>query len=292
MKSISPENYTVRPFIVHKTQAVAYTFLSESNTSPFSIDIAVQPPRPWAFYSGSDFINTGSNFFAGPLYAATKQLFYNTGSTISGTISAVSGTIIGNVIYPIGSSLVYPSGNIIYVLSISRIAYGEGINPGTFAMTAPLSTASLYDDTNGNIVSTIASGGFVGNIFYGAGIVVLQQSTGSFTSSIISHNGVYLNTGSIVNISFDATRTIYEHQATCTINEGEFNYSTNPSILFGQISGSGSVLSQYYSGSLKPYMTSVGCYNDAGELLAVAKFPSPIKRAVNSQQTVVVRFDI
>jgi hypothetical protein len=32
-------------------------------------------------------------------------------------------------------------------------------------------------------------------------------------------------------------------------------------------------------------------YTNLGELVAVAKFPRPIKRAVESQQTVIVRFD-
>jgi hypothetical protein len=32
-------------------------------------------------------------------------------------------------------------------------------------------------------------------------------------------------------------------------------------------------------------------YNDVGEMVAIAKVPKPVKRAIDTQQTIIVRID-
>jgi hypothetical protein len=46
------------------------------------------------------------------------------------------------------------------------------------------------------------------------------------------------------------------------------------------------------SGSLPPYVTTIGFYNDANELLLVAKPSVPIQRTADVAQTFIVKFDI
>jgi hypothetical protein len=134
----------------------------------------------------------------------------------------------------------------------------------------------------------------IGSVNYGLGLIALKQFTGSFSSSIVTDAGCYFNTGSQVNVKFNATQTIYEHQVICTMDAGEFNYSTNPSVTSGSssVSGTGRIIDMFATQSLTPYMTTVGCYTNRGELVALGKFPRPIKRAPDTQQTVIVRFDI
>jgi hypothetical protein len=45
------------------------------------------------------------------------------------------------------------------------------------------------------------------------------------------------------------------------------------------------------NGNLKPYVTTIGLYNDSNELMAVAKLSTPIQRIFNTQQIFIVRFD-
>ncbi len=286
MIAIPPQNFTIRNFLVHHSQSYAYTFLSSSRNAVLDISIASKPPVVWAFNPATDFQNTGSNIFSGTLYKSVLQSYYR-------TQSFASGTIVNRTMYPTGSAFFYPSGSTFYVLSISSSVMGESITPSSFTMTAPLSTASFYDDGNGNILCTNPSSGYVGNIFYSAGVVILQSTSGTLpSSSIVSPQGLYLNTSSIVNINFDSSRTLYEYQTIATIGRGELNYSVNPSVHSTQAIGSGSVLSLFSSGTLRPYISTIGLYDDAGRLLAIAKPPRPIPRAVNSSQTFIIRWDI
>jgi hypothetical protein len=278
MKAITPDNYLVRPFLTHKTQIYQYSYLGGSNPVQVSIDLAVLPPTAvlWQFNSSSEQLNSGSGLYSRPLYSSIQNLFYRSGTLAN----------YGNLFRLTGSEA--------YVVSLAQQTYGQGIQPSSFRLEASLSTASLVDDGNGHIVSDVVPSLIVGNIFYKLGIAVIAKATGSFTASIVSHTGLYLHTGSTVSVQFDASHTIYEHQVYCTMDEGEFNYSTNPSIAAASSSVSGTikVFDAFASGTLTPYFTTVGLYTNLDQLVAVAKVPRPIKRVSDSQQTVVVKFDV
>ena len=118
---------------------------------------------------------------------------------------------------------------------------------------------------------------------------------------------------------------IYEYEYTITIEPNEYNLSTNRSTTEGlsgslgiaegttdlykflppgdqPTNGTGSFkpfynpttnLQGFVSHSeFKPYLTSVGLYNDNNELLVVGKLAQPIKLKHNSPLSIVVRFDI
>jgi hypothetical protein len=137
---------------------------------------------------------------------------------------------------------------------------------------------------------TQGSGSAIGRILYGLGLAVINKFD---SGSVISMAGINLDSGSILDIQYRATQTIYERQIICTMEPGEFNYTINPSIYTSgsAVSGSGKLIDSIASGTLTPYMTTVGLYNSLGELVAIGKFPRPIKRASESQQTIVIRFD-
>lgn len=179
----------------------------------------------------------------------------------------------------------------LYVISMAQQGHGEGIVSGSFRLTAADATGSIVDDGKGHLIYS-GSSAVVGNIFYGMGIATLRHTDGPFKDAVLSPYGAFFDTGSVVTVQFDATHTIYEHTITCTMDIGDFNYSLNPTCKgSSSLDDSGAVIDKFASGSLTPYMTTIGLYTAAGELVVVAKFPKPIKRAPDSQQTVVVRFD-
>ena len=277
MKSLDSSNYFIRPFLTHKTQVYLYTFLSGSNPAQISVDIANAPPNTnWQFNSASSLLNP-SGLYEQSLYASVMNLMFYSGSVYSR----------GYQYTPVEPTF--------YVIGVAQQAFGEKMRPSSIILTAANSTASLIDDGVGNIVSN-ASGMTVGTVNYELGLIVLKQFTGSFSGSVITDAGCYFYTGSQIEVVFDATQTIYEHQIICTMEPGEFNYSTNPSVnsASGSVAGFPSmrVLDQFASQSLTPYFTTIGFYTNRGELVVVAKVPNPIKRAVDSSQTVIVRFDI
>jgi hypothetical protein len=279
MKSLTADNYFVRPFLTHKGQSFTFTVLSGSNPSQVSVDIAIKPTLAPGFqFDSASAASNPSGIYMQGLYAATQNLMYRSGS-----------------VYSRGYRFV-PVENVFYVVSVAQAAYGEKIRPASILLTSATSTSSLVDDGVGNIVSAAHTSSVVGSVNYELGLIVLKQVTGSFSSSVITDIGSYFTTGSKITIDFEATQTIYEHQIICTMEPGEFNYSMNPSVksASGSVAGypSGRVMDQFASQSLTPYFTTVGFYTDLGELVVIAKVPRAIKRAVDSQQTVIARFDI
>lgn len=279
MKNLSSDSYVIRPFVTHKTQTLAYVH-SGSVSSGLSIDIAEMPPtNVWTFIQNTEPQNSGSGLYNRTLYASVRHLFYSSHSLWNGSPT---------------EKQFDPTGSSFYVMGIGQAKIGEGIYPSSFSMTTANGTGS-YIDLDGRIVWSQNTSSVVGNIFYTLGLVVINKFTGSFSGSVLTSRGMFLGSGSSVTTEFKSTRTIYEHRMICTLEPGEFNFSSNPSIKLSpssSVSGNIRTMDLISSGTLKPYMTTVGFYNDNQELLAVAKFPHPVKRAINTQQTIVVKFDI
>jgi len=117
----------------------------------------------------------------------------------------------------------------------------------------------------------------------------------------------------IKNIKFQNSHIVYENFVKCTIKDYEYNLTYNPTILSGSqgaltpysssLNGdvfyinTGSnenygILKNFYTGSeFSPYTTTVGLYNDAQELLAIAKMSAPMPLAANTDMTFLVKFD-
>jgi hypothetical protein len=68
----------------------------------------------------------------------------------------------------------------------------------------------------------------------------------------------------------------------------EFNYSTNPSFISGS---TGEVIFSYFINNPQVYPTTVGLYNDANELLAVAKLSRPLQKNFTKEALVRVKLD-
>jgi len=81
---------------------------------------------------------------------------------------------------------------------------------------------------------------------------------------------------------------IFENQYKCTAREYEFNYSQNPTTT----TGSNGQVYDYITGSyFSPYITCVGLYNEAQELLAIGKLSQPLPTLRTSDLSIIVKFD-
>jgi hypothetical protein len=177
------------------------------------------------------------------------------------------------------------TGNV-YVINISQQTFGEQVRPGTFSVVT--GSVTISDDGIGRLYSSVAPTVVVGNIFYPLGIAIISK-TGSAA-------GLNLQAGSVITVNYNSQLTIYEYTTICTLERDEFNYSSNPSLsLFSTssvagISGS-KMMDAFSSGSLTPYITTIGLYNDVRELVAIAKVPRAIRRTPEMDQTFIIKFD-
>jgi hypothetical protein len=90
-------------------------------------------------------------------------------------------------------------------------------------------------------------------------------------------------------ISFKNNYTIYELEVRCVVGENEFNYSQNPTLQTGSF---GDLKEFAKDEDFTPYITTIGLYNEANELLAVAKLGQPIKKTKNTDTTFIIKFDM
>jgi hypothetical protein len=179
---------------------------------------------------------------------------------------------------------------------------------------SPPNNTFFYDIQISAVSSPInyieATSSIVGQIFYSHGIATL--TTGGLENMATSMSYYYL-TGSGYGvgdygqniygvaptriypylfpsaISFMSSYRIYENQYKCTVRENEFNYTQNPSAR----SGSGEFYYSFVTGSsFSPYVTTMGLYNDAKELLVVGKLSQPIPISLYTDTTFIVNFDI
>jgi hypothetical protein len=96
-----------------------------------------------------------------------------------------------------------------------------------------------------------------------------------------------IHTGSF-EMSFKNTYILYENEIRCTITENEFNQSQNPSISTGS---NGDLLPWTTGSNFRPYVTTVGIYNEVNELLLVGKLSQPIPVSSMVDTTFVIKYD-
>ena len=71
-------------------------------------------------------------------------------------------------------------------------------------------------------------------------------------------------------------------------NNREFNFSNNPTFVTGSV---GAFVQPLFERDPKVYITTVGLYDDANELLAVAKTSRPIEKSFDKEVAIKVKLD-
>ena len=186
--------------------------------------------------------------------------------------------------------------------------YGESVivltdASGSYATAVGGDYGVLYESN-----ATPNGGTARGVLFYDAGIAVLSASIFDSTAGFFSGPGTYNGgdqaivpalTGAaisgacdalrhrIVDVSFNNSVEINSTIYFCRAGHNEFNYSSNPTYL-----RSSQIVVKSAAADLPiSYITTIGLYNSANELLAVAKLSEPLRKDPNNELTLRVRLD-
>jgi hypothetical protein len=142
------------------------------------------------------------------------------------------------------------------------------------ATTAELAT--LADRVSGSLYQTAV----VGNLFYRKGLAVVSPLNPRY-------NDAFTGTW---NVAYRGTHTIYQYEVLCRVKKGAFNLTYNPT---ARRSPKSDFFTDEMTGSLLlPYATSIGMYNDRGELMAIAKLAQPVQMRDDVDLNFLVRWDI
>ena len=216
-----------------------------------------------------------------------------------------------------------------YAITINRARYKGNIFPGTLELrlNSASSTRYLTDNSNDTNVVTFNEAGRVyqivsgtnGNASSGTGYTSNSGSYGLFLPDIgtillnasaldlsFANGGIGLNTSHASNTSANNPGKLYtaisgganfklNSQENVTSDyifirarNSEFNYSENPSFISGS---TGEVLYDDFINAPQTFITTVGLYNDANELLAVAKLSKPLKKDFTKEALIRVKLD-
>jgi hypothetical protein len=209
----------------------------------------------------------------------------------------------------------------IYVINISRARYKQAILPGSFNLTlgSGSATIQLTDDSNttsltrfigenrvfyiisgsnGNAyTASAATGPYYGIMLPDMGFIVLDASgslrpyitAASQSVAIASNNhlNLYRSIVSGSNFTAQSSEVVSSRYFFTRVKNGEFNYTTNPSI----IDANGNLLYTTLIDNPQTFITTVGMYNDNNELLAVAKLSKPLVKDFTKEALIRIKLD-
>ena len=175
---------------------------------------------------------------------------------------------------------------------------------GSYASTVGGEYGVLYESN-----STPNGGTAHGVLFYDSGIAVVSASVfDASADDFFSGSGTYNSRGQalvaaltgssisgacdafrhrLVDLSFNNSVEINSTIYFCRAGHNEFNYSSNPTY----VNASQIVVKSTSADMPLSYITTIGLYNSANELLAVAKLSEPLRKDPNNELTLRVRLD-
>lgn len=194
------------------------------------------------------------------------------------------------------------------VFSFPKRVFGEGIEPATFETT--VESTYIFDEPDYVLETEAAGGEYIVNAFNGLlvddgeGQIVLGTPTttkeiGKKVGDIIYTHGLVVFTDEdyadffsgfdSTTVNWKSRQSIYTSNYTCKVRDEEFNFSLNPSSIKDN---NGNIADNLTGTEFKPYVTTIGLYNDDQELIAVAKLGQPIPKSTDTDMTFVVKLDV
>jgi hypothetical protein len=118
-----------------------------------------------------------------------------------------------------------------------------------------------------------------GNVFYRNGHMVVSSPMPKYHDTL---QGAF-------TANYKGTHTVYENMVLCNIPKDTMNVSVNPSAIK---QGYDSLrIDGMTTGSLLPYVTEIGLYNDQCELLAIGKLGQAIQKRNDVDMNFIIRWD-
>jgi hypothetical protein len=136
-----------------------------------------------------------------------------------------------------------------------------------------------------NISESINASPYIGNLFYRNGFATITHPKYDTVLSSSTGDGI------INSLQFQGSHLIYEHEYQCTVQEHEFNATTNLSARTFNSSVSHELADFTTSSYFSPFVTTIGLYNENNELLVVGKLGQPIRMSEDTDTTFIVRYD-
>jgi hypothetical protein len=285
------------------------------NTVSTSADSKVQFAIAYGHKDGSGSLGTNEDTATKAIYSQYRNLVLSPGDT-QFTFKAAAGS---------------KNSDDIYAMTIQRARIREKLDPGNWELnlsgSGGLAVLRLVDDSGATTDSSVNAAGRVFNVCSGSiadgvfasgsaeqyfglvypdlGIVVLDPdaldkscSLGTQRASNTDNDNAQkffnvLSGSGVTNSGAFGFVARNEEEVTSThffvrVKNSEYNFSNNPTYTSGSF---GDFYNVDFFKDPKSYITTVGLYSDANELLAVAKLSKPLFKNFNREALVKVKLD-
>lgn len=145
----------------------------------------------------------------------------------------------------------------------------------------------------------------VGNVFYRNGQIIVSSPIPRY-----NYGSGLLASTSTWTVTYRGVHRIYENEVLVRVPAGQFNYTLNPTATYRpgtaqatndcntttngaqSNNGPGDVyLDMFVSGTVGPYITTIGLYNDKAELIAIGKLANPVTKLDDVDMNFIIRWD-
>lgn len=217
--------------------------------------------KHWKCSSTNDFSKLGitsSSYTSGSSeYGSFDQSFYRTVQN-NGSVSGSYDLSLQTTITVAGSRQL-PANLTVY--SIPRDCFGDHIVEGSVELRVG---TTRYFDREGIILDN--NNNILGDIIYTKGLLLLRGSNITISS-----------------LTWTSYKPIFTCNVNCRVRDTNFNFTYNPTARNLELDDT----VEFY-----PYITTVGLYNTANELIAVAKLNKPIRKCSDIDMTFKVSLDL
>ena len=222
------------------------------------------------------------------------------------------------------------TGSQFYIVSVERANYKQSLLPGSLNLTLRSGSNYLYLTDNSNDISVvpyingtrvyqIVSGsdgsaytgtGYSNSGSYGwfvpdmgtillnsvalglpagaGGGLAMSTLSGSSVTNGVNNAKIFAAISGGLSFELNSQENVTSDYVFVRPQNAEFNYTTNPSFISGS---TGEVLYSSFINNPQTYITTVGMYNDANELLAVAKLSRPLVKDFTKEALIRVKLD-
>ena len=191
------------------------------------------------------------------------------------------------------------------VIQVGRITLDDGILSGSVSATMsfgvvgdlsftdiPQSSITGSIGRKGDLVEANDTDNIVGTVFYDTGTMVFHGGDAATNFLTTSSSGFLFGPGAtagnvaINSLSFKTISAIKRSSFFCRAFNREFNYTNNSTSISDTALGT---ITASLTATPTTFITTVGLYNDDGELCAVAKVSPPVKKTFDTEKTFSVR---
>jgi len=291
---------TTRTVVPSETTSIGTSVNLQKTGSLQSKDIPSKPQFPFEVFIKNNTANTPQLFFRrsdGDITTTVSSSF--TTSSMQQVSCRVSSSEMKIYINGVASGTTAIDQSINQTQNQANVYIGNKGGNTSF-LTGSLSQINIFDkalsDTQVlNHYSSSNGSPYVGNIFYQNGLATIthpqyQVVLGGIGDFVVGESFA-VGENHITQLKFQGSHLIYENEYQCTVDEYEFNDTTNISARKIKSRDSGDIANFATSSLFKPYVTTVGLYNENNELLVVGKLGQPVRTSDETDTTFVLRWD-